>query len=160
MCSRVFSEDAWPELVPATFFLSLTHFFHALSLFRSMFNFLRPIHDRYFSLGHPRSQLRDLLLSIASACSVRLTSVITPAFLFLPLPWQIAQNYTVCLCAFITDTISIAYSVCCPLFALDSTYNGVTTLVLPTFLRVSASSVPLLNRFAPWHYRLTQALPF
>jgi hypothetical protein len=43
--------------------------------------------------------------------------------------------------------------------ACPSHYNGVTTLVLPTFLRVNASSVPLFHGSASWHYYLTQAVP-
>ena len=78
--------------------------------------------------------------------------------------------------AFITDTISTAYaferlfntiltyvivwpSACFLLFVLDNAYNGVTTLVLPAFLPVNASSVSLFYGSAPWRYYLSQALP-
>lgn len=123
-----------------------------------------------------RSQLRHFLLFVALACSIRITSVITWAFLFPPLFWQLSRNPTL-LRAFITDTISAAYVyerlslypiharvcfrcvACCLLFTLDSVYNGAPTLTLLNFLRVNVSSVSLFYGSAPWHYYLTQAFP-
>jgi hypothetical protein len=64
----------------------------------------RPERDR----NPCRSQLRHFLLFVALACSIRITSVITWAFLFPPLFWQLSRNPTL-LRAFITDTISAAY---------------------------------------------------
>lgn len=55
-----------------------------------------------------RSQLRHFLLFVALACSVRITSVITWAFLFPLLFWQLSRNPTL-LRAFITDAVSAAY---------------------------------------------------
>jgi GPI mannosyltransferase 3 len=51
------------------------------------------------------------------------------------------------------------FAACFLLFTLDSTYNGIPTLTLLTFLRVNTSSVSLFYGSAPWHYYLTQALP-
>ena len=113
---------------------------------------------------------------VALACSIRITSVITWAFLFPPLFLQLSRNFTL-LRAFITDTISVAYvyerlslrsftHVCfrcvvgCLLFTLDSVYNGAPTLTPLNFLRVNVlSSVSHFYGSAPWHYYLTQALP-
>jgi phosphatidylinositol glycan class B len=55
-----------------------------------------------------RSQLRKFLLFVALACSVRVTSAITWAFLFPPLLWQLCQNRML-LRAFIADTIFTVY---------------------------------------------------
>lgn len=90
--------------------------------------------------------------------------------------WQLSENRTVFLRAFITDSISIAY-------VFESLFNTVLTYVmmwlcsvLPAlraqqhvqqrydtrsahFLRVNASSVLLFYGSAPWHHYLTQALP-
>jgi hypothetical protein len=59
-------------------------------------------HDPY------RSQLRKFLLFVALACSVRVTSAITWAFLFPALLWQLSHNRAL-LRVFIVDTISTAY---------------------------------------------------
>ncbi|KAH9986341.1 glycosyltransferase family 22 protein [Russula compacta] len=152
--------------VPATFFLSLTSFFHALSLSRSMSNSLETTlttialcyYPWGFSVLPSRSQLRKFLLFVALACLIRVTSAITWAFLFACLLWQLRQNPAL-LRAFITDAISTVCVACCILFALDSAYNGTPTLTALTFLRVNASSVSLFYGSASWHYYLTQALP-
>ena len=60
-------------------------------------------------------------------------------------------------CGNLPRTISL--HACCLPFALDSAYNGVTTLVLPAFLRVNASSVHLFHGSTIWHYYLTQPSP-
>ena len=54
-----------------------------------------------------RSELRKFLLFVALACSVRVTSAITWAFLFPALLWQLSQNRAL-LRVFIIDTISTA----------------------------------------------------
>ena len=63
-----------------------------------------------------RSQLRKFLLFVALACSVRITSAITWAFLFPPLLWQLCRNRML-LRAFITDTIITAYVFERPLYS-------------------------------------------
>ncbi|KAI9458000.1 Alg9-like mannosyltransferase family-domain-containing protein [Lactarius psammicola] len=118
--------------VPATFFLSLTSFFHAISLSRSMSNSLETT-----LTTAALKLLRKFLVFIALACSIRITSAITWAFLFPPL-----------LCVTL-----------CLLFTLDSVHNGTPTLTPLNFLRVNASSVSLFYGSAPWHYYLVQALP-
>jgi len=55
-----------------------------------------------------RSQLRKFLLFVALACSVRVTSAITWAFLFPVLLRQLSQNRAL-LRVFVIDSISIAY---------------------------------------------------
>ena len=55
-----------------------------------------------------RSQLRKFLLFVALACSVRVTSAITWAFIFPALLWQISPNREL-LRVFIIDSISTAY---------------------------------------------------
>lgn len=55
-----------------------------------------------------RSQLRKFLLFVALACSVRVTSAITWAFLIPALLWQLSQNREL-LRMFIIDTVSTAY---------------------------------------------------
>lgn len=67
---------------------------------------LLPLEDDMKHDPH-RSQLRNFLLFIALACSVRVTSVITWAFLFPPLLWQISHNRAL-LRVFFIDTIIIA----------------------------------------------------
>ncbi|KAI0298890.1 glycosyltransferase family 22 protein [Russula brevipes] len=152
--------------VPATFFLSLTSFFHALSLSRSMSNSLETTLTTIALCYYPwdssvlpsRSKLRRFLLFSALACSIRVTSAITWAFLIPYLLWQLRQTPTL-LRAFIADTLStvcVAFSL---LFAIDSAYNRAPTFTPLTFLRVNASSVSLFYGSAPWHYYLTQALP-
>src|SRR6267142_1951411 len=65
-------------------------------------------HDPERNCDPCRSQLRHLLLFVALACSIRITSVITWAFLFPPLFWQLSRN-PILLRAFIADTISAVY---------------------------------------------------
>ena len=91
-----------------------------------------------------RPQLCKLLLFVALDCQclVRLTSVI--AWMLLSRPF----------CGNLPRTMS--FHACCLPFALDSAYNGITTLVLPAFLRVNASSIHLFHGSTPWHYYLTQ----
>jgi len=55
-----------------------------------------------------RSQLRKFLLFAALACSVRVTSAITWAFLFPALSWQLSHNRAL-LRVFIIATMSMAY---------------------------------------------------
>ncbi|KAH9053301.1 Alg9-like mannosyltransferase family-domain-containing protein [Lactarius vividus] len=161
--------------VPATFFLSLTSFFHALSLSRSMSNSLETtlttaalshypwdatiLPNRYSRhITRCRSQLRKFLVFIALACSIRVTSAITWAFLILPLLWQLRRNSSL-LRAFITDTFATTCVTLFLLFTLDSMYYGTPTFTPLNFLRVNASSVSLFYGSAPWHYYLVQALP-
>ncbi|KAI0265809.1 glycosyltransferase family 22 protein [Gloeopeniophorella convolvens] len=154
------------KYVAATFFLSLTSFFHALSLSRSLSNSLETTLTTVALSYYPwdptvrpaRSRLRKLLLFVALACSVRVTSAITWAFLFPVLLWELRRHPTL-LRAFAVDTLLTVCAALCLLFALDSAYNGTPTLTLLNFLRVNASSVSLFYGSAPWHYYLTQALP-
>ncbi|KAI0306813.1 glycosyltransferase family 22 protein [Multifurca ochricompacta] len=155
-----------PRYVPATFFLSLTSFFHALSLSRSLSNSLETTfttgalshYPWHTSVPPNRLQLQKFLVFVALACSVRITSAITWVFIFPPLLWQLRHNSGL-LRAFITDTISVVCVALCLLFTLDSAYNGTPTFAPLNFLRVNASSVSLFYGSAPWHYYLIQALP-
>ncbi|KAH8981026.1 Alg9-like mannosyltransferase family-domain-containing protein [Lactarius akahatsu] len=152
--------------VPATFFLSLTSFFHALSLSRSMSNSLEATLTTA-ALGYypwdatilpTRSQLRKFLVFIALACSIRVTNAITWVFLFPPLLWQLRRNSAL-LRVFVTDTLATICVTLSLLFTFDSMYSGAPTLTPLNFLRVNASSVSLFYGSAPWHYYLVQALP-
>jgi GPI mannosyltransferase 3 len=111
---------------------------------------------------------------VALACSVRVTSAITWAFLIPPLLWQLAQKpallrafiteaiFTACvLWAFIVHPINACYRclALCLLFTLDSTYYGTPTLTPLTFLRINISPISLFYGTAAWHYYLSQALP-
>ncbi|KAN0137298.1 glycosyltransferase family 22 protein [Lactarius tabidus] len=152
--------------VPATFFLSLTSFFHAISLSRSMSNSLETTLTTAALSYYPwdatvlptRSRLRKFLVFVALACSVRITSAITWAFLFPPLLWQLRGNAAL-LRMFITNTVATICVTLFLLFGFDSMYNGTPTLTLLSFLRVNSSSVSLFYGSAPWHYYLIQALP-
>ncbi|KAH9959528.1 Alg9-like mannosyltransferase family-domain-containing protein [Lactifluus volemus] len=160
--------DIWArELSQKTsFFLSLTSVFHVLSLSRSISNSLETTFTTIALCYYPwdtsvlpsRSQLRKFLIFAALACSVRVTSAITWAFLIPPLLWQLSRNSTL-LRAFITEAISIASLALCLLFTLDSIYYSRPTLTPLTFLRVNASSTSLFYGTAAWHYYLSQALP-
>ncbi len=94
------------------------------------------------------------MVFIALACSIRVTSAITWAFLFPPLMWQLRRNAAL-LRVFITNRCVTL----CLLFTFDSMYNGTPTLTPLNFLRINASSVSLFYGSAPWHYYLVQALP-
>lgn len=110
-----------------------------------------------------RSQLRKSLLFIALACSdssgerYHLYFSSRPFFGNLPRTIQHAiacfyhryHLYSVYLWVYLT------------LFALDSAYNGIMTmtLVLPTFLPVNASSVPLSSMDPHLGINLTRVLP-
>ena len=62
-------------------------------------------------IGHyclRRSQLRKFLVFVALACSIRVTSSITWAFLFPPLLWQL-RGKAALLRTFITDTVVTMY---------------------------------------------------
>ncbi|KAF8273654.1 glycosyltransferase family 22 protein [Lactarius quietus] len=152
--------------VPATFFLSLTALFHAISLSRSISNSLETTLTTAALSYYPwdaaviptRSQLRKFLVFVALACSIRITSAITWVFLFPPLLWQLRGN-TALLRRFIIDIVATIFVTLCLLFTFDSMYNGTPTLTLLGFLRVNSSSVSLFYGSAPWHYYIVQALP-
>jgi hypothetical protein len=65
-----------------------------------------PVVTRYYCLR--RSRLRKFLVFVALACSVRITSAITWAFLFPPLLWQLRGNAAL-LRMFITNTVATMY---------------------------------------------------
>ncbi|KAH9979657.1 Alg9-like mannosyltransferase family-domain-containing protein [Russula compacta] len=155
-CTEAAGTDIWAQelsqkvlgqrYVLATSFLSLTSFFHALSLSRSISNSLETTLPTIALCYYPWG------------FSVLPSSAITWLVLFARLLWQLRQNPAL-LRGFITDAISTTCVACCMLFTLDRAYNGTPTLTVPIFLHLNASSISLFYGSASWHYYFTQALP-
>ncbi|KAH7926671.1 glycosyltransferase family 22 protein [Leucogyrophana mollusca] len=156
--------------VSTTYFLSLTSFFHALSLSRSLSNSfetsLTTIALSYFPWDSitssrpvsPRVDVRHCAVFAALACILRPTNAIIWVYMFGALLWRFrGQKCT--LLVLIRDCMTIGLFALLSLFALDSVYYGKPTLTLLNFLWFNASSVSLFYGSSPWHYYLSQGLP-
>ncbi|KAI0309180.1 glycosyltransferase family 22 protein [Amylostereum chailletii] len=152
--------------VSTAYFLSLTSFFHGLSLSRSLSNSLETTLTT-IALSHfpwdparalSRSHLRRMLIFAALACSVRTTNAVLWIYLVPVLLWRLRAHRRH-LVAVILDASFIGLCALLSLFALDTAYYGTPTLTPLAFLLTNASPVSLFYGTSPWHYYLTQALP-
>ncbi|KAL6305282.1 glycosyltransferase family 22 protein [Sparassis latifolia] len=152
--------------VSAALFLSLTSFFHGLSLSRSISNSLETsltvVALSYFpwdaAASFRRRDVRKVFMFAALACAVRPTSAVIWAYMFatLILRVRLQPRYVYSLLVDVLAIGGIALSV---LFILDSAYYGTPTFTPLNFLRTNLSSVSLFYGSSPWHYYFTQAIP-
>ncbi|KAF9227834.1 hypothetical protein BS17DRAFT_693434 [Gyrodon lividus] len=151
-------------------FLSLTSFFHSLSLSRSLSNSLEASLTTV-ALGHfpwdvisASSSLLDLqklkrcIVFAAFTCAVRPTNAIIWIYMFTILFWRLRTNAKL-LMLVVRDCAIIGFVFILAIFALDTWFYGKPTLTLLNFLRVNASPISLFYGSSPWHYYLSQAVP-
>ncbi|EGO21054.1 glycosyltransferase family 22 protein [Serpula lacrymans var. lacrymans S7.9] len=143
------------DFVSPTYFLSLTSFFHVLSLSRSLSNSLETslttIALSYypwdtFSSSHSLQNRIGLAKSTAFAalaCVIRPTNAIIWLYMYGALLWRVRKT---------RHAITM-------LGDINSTYYGAPTLTSLNFLWVNLSSVSLFYGSSPSHYYLSQALP-
>ncbi|KAJ3712258.1 glycosyltransferase family 22 protein [Lentinula raphanica] len=153
--------------ITTVLFLSLTSFFHALSLSRSLSNSLEtslttialayyPWND--YSAVRIRSDIRKMLLFAALACSVRITNAVIWIFLLPKLLWTIRFNANL-----VRSTLKdVAITGCIAptlIFMLDTAYYGQAIFTPSSFLYRNLSGVSLFYGDDSWHYYLSQAIP-
>ncbi|KXN91514.1 GPI mannosyltransferase 3 [Leucoagaricus sp. SymC.cos] len=160
------------DYVSTALFLSLTSFFHALALSRSLSNSLETslstIAFAYYpwdassklspQLLYNRQRLRKTLIFSALACMVRSTNLIVWVFLYLRLVLAL-RRYSRILANIIIEACTIASAALGTLFAFDSLYYDQPVFIPYNFLKINSSSVSLFYGSNPWHYYFTQALP-
>ncbi|KAF8077743.1 glycosyltransferase family 22 protein [Lyophyllum atratum] len=160
------------QYVSTALFLSLTSFFHALSLSRSLSNSLETslttIAFAYYpwdvssslspQLIYNSSRMKMALIFAALACMVRPTNAVIWVYLFGKLLWSLKANPRV-MKAFLFQAFSIGSIAILSLFAVDSLYYQKPTFTPLNFVLTNLSSVSLFYGSNPWHYYLTQALP-
>ncbi|KAF8844880.1 hypothetical protein BDN67DRAFT_942333 [Paxillus ammoniavirescens] len=168
LSSIVLNNASGKGVAQSQYFLSLTSFFHSLSLSRSLSNSfetsLTTVALCHFpwdvaSEFHPRRQkLRRCIIFAALTCAVRPTNAIIWVYMFALLFWRLRTNAKL-LVRTMRDCAIIGFTVILGVFALDTWFYGRPTLTLFNFLRVNASPVSLFYGSSPWHYYLSQALP-
>ncbi|KIK59538.1 glycosyltransferase family 22 protein [Collybiopsis luxurians FD-317 M1] len=153
--------------VTAALLLSLTSFFHALSLSRSLSNSLETSLTVIALASYPwspkfaaqtRSDIRKMLLFAALACSVRITNAVIWAFLLPNLLWRLRINPKL-LRSTCIDVAFIGFTALAAIFTLDSLYYGKPTFTPLSFMMTNLSGVSLFYGNSPWHYYVSQALP-
>ncbi|KAK0463835.1 glycosyltransferase family 22 protein [Desarmillaria tabescens] len=158
--------------VSTSLFLSLTSFFHALSLSRSFSNSfetsLTTIAFSYYpwdastrlspQLIYNRSKIRKSLVFAALACAIRPTNAVIWIYLFSNLVWAL-RGYRRTLLFLLCDAIVIGTLVLTSVVGLDWVYYGKFTFAPANFLITNLSGVALFYGGNPWHYYLSQALP-
>ncbi|KIY43506.1 glycosyltransferase family 22 protein [Fistulina hepatica ATCC 64428] len=156
--------------VPTALFLSLSSFFHALSLSRSLSNSfetsLSTIAFAYFPWEALNVQTNmivknDLRLSIlfaAVGCMIRPTNAIIWVFLFGRLTLRLLRSRVLRLWLF-SQFLLVALLAASVLLIVDSVYYGKLTFTPLNFLRTNASRVSLFYGSNAWHYFLSQAIP-
>ncbi|EPQ57997.1 glycosyltransferase family 22 protein [Gloeophyllum trabeum ATCC 11539] len=146
--------------VTTAVFLSLTSFFHALSLTRSMSNSLETslatIALSYFPWDperlFDRRGIRKAFVFAALACSIRATNAVIWVYMLAVLIWRLRTQIWLVLIV-VLDVVGIG------LVILDSIYYGQVTFTPLNFLLTNLSSVSLFYGSSDWHYYLSQGLP-
>ncbi|KAF9265631.1 glycosyltransferase family 22 protein [Marasmius fiardii PR-910] len=155
--------------VSTAFFLSLTSFFHGLSLSRSLSNSLEtslttvalsffPWRLGELDLPKTRGRLRRMLFFASLACLVRVTNGVIWVYVIAMLMWRV-RNRKRFLLGFILDSISIGFFALSLTFVLDTLYYGRATLTPFNFLKTNLSAVSLFYGSNSWHFYISQALP-
>ncbi|KAJ7444883.1 glycosyltransferase family 22 protein [Mycena latifolia] len=154
--------------VPTALLVSLTSFFHVLSLSRSLSNSLETslttIALSYYpwacgpNVAIDRLKVRKTLGFAALACAIRPTNAIIWVYLIGYLLWQVRSSRRSFL-AIIQDGVIISAATVSGIFALDSLYYGTPTFTPLNFLATNLSSVSLFYGGNTWHYYLSQAVP-
>ncbi|KIL69962.1 glycosyltransferase family 22 protein [Amanita muscaria Koide BX008] len=158
--------------VSTALFLSLTCFFHALSLSRSLSNSLETSLTTVAFAHYPwdattrstpnvyfkRSNIRITLIFSALACMIRPTNGVIWIYLFSKLLWIVRRSKS--LFKFILqDAFAIGACAIATMTVLDSLYYGKLTFTPLNFFLTNVSSVSLFYGSGPWHYYFSQALP-
>ncbi|TFK30098.1 hypothetical protein FA15DRAFT_197688 [Coprinopsis marcescibilis] len=160
------------DYVATAVFLSLTSFFNALSLSRSLSNSLETslcsLAFAYYPwdanpgisphIIYNRSNLRKVLVFSALACVVRPTNAVIWVFLYAKLLWALHKYWTLVF-ALVTDAAVTALSAFAFIFVCDSLYYGKATFTPYNFLITNLSSISSFYGTSPWHYYLSQGLP-
>ncbi|KAJ7775110.1 glycosyltransferase family 22 protein [Mycena metata] len=154
--------------VSTALFVSLSSFFHVLSLSRSLSNSLETslttIALSYYpwvagpGVAVERSRVRLTLAFAALACAVRPTNAIIWTYLVGYLLWQLRTSGRSLLIV-LQDGVVISAITLCGIFALDSLYYGTPTFTPLNFLATNLSNVSLFYGGNPWHYYVSQAIP-
>ncbi|KAJ3762690.1 glycosyltransferase family 22 protein [Lentinula raphanica] len=161
--------------ITTALFLSLTSFFHALSLSRSLSNSLEtslttialayyPWNDHSAVLNGlnygitSRSDIRKMLSFAALACSVRITNAVIWIFLLPRMLWTIRLNANL-VRSTLKDVAIIGCMTLTLILVLDTAYYGQVTFTPSSFLYRNLSGVSLFYGDSPWHYYLSQAIP-
>ncbi|KAF9526942.1 glycosyltransferase family 22 protein [Crepidotus variabilis] len=170
--SEITRKTIGPVYVPAAVFFSLTSFFHALSLSRSLSNSLETALTTIAFAQYPwdaspnisiqliynRFNLRKCILFSALACMIRPTNAVIWVFLYANLLWAVKQNSFV-LRRVLLDILLIGSAAVTFLFAIDSAYYGKPTFTPLNFLRTNLSSVSSFYGTNAWYSYLLQTVP-
>ncbi|KAF8163512.1 glycosyltransferase family 22 protein [Crassisporium funariophilum] len=160
------------DYVSSALLLSLTSFFHALALSRSLSNSLETSLATIAFAYYPwdassrlspqvifnRPRIRKMVLFSALACMVRPPNAVIWIFLYANLLWALRHHKLIVLSVFWDIVAAVAASITF-LFTIDSLYYGTPTFTPLNFLRTNLSSVSLFYGSNPWHYYFTQAIP-
>ncbi|KIM28889.1 glycosyltransferase family 22 protein [Serendipita vermifera MAFF 305830] len=164
---RLSAQLLGPSSVPITLLTSLTSFFHALSLVRSMSNSLETsltvLAVSYWPLQpHQRITFKTLFRSVAIAaltCAIRPTNIVIWTYLSLELLLRRVRKTTSSFVTFLSCVVPLGGLI--PLLQVfaDSAYFDKWTFTPLNFLKVNLSPISLFYGGNPWHYYLTQAIP-
>ncbi|KAJ7582998.1 glycosyltransferase family 22 protein [Mycena floridula] len=150
--------------VSTALFLSLTSFFHSLSLARSLSNSLETSLTTIAFCYYPwngiynKSRTRKMIFFAALACSIRVTNAVIWIYLFLNLLFALRSRKRDFL-QVLRDSIIIGGLMLWVVFMLDSLYYGKPTFTPLSFLTTNLSGVALFYGSNPWHYYISQAFP-
>ncbi|KAI6166935.1 glycosyltransferase family 22 protein [Pisolithus thermaeus] len=152
--------------VRPAYFLSLTSFFHAMSLSRSLSNSLETSLTTIALTHFPwdvkaplsLARLRRCIFFAALACVIRPTNGIIWIYMFSVLLLRL-RSHPKSLIIFARDAVMIGATVLILSFVLDTLFYGRPTMTVLNFLRVNASPVSSFYGSSPWYYYLLQAIP-
>ncbi|KAH9843180.1 Alg9-like mannosyltransferase family-domain-containing protein [Rhodofomes roseus] len=155
-----------PQYAPTVLFLSLTSFFHVLSLSRSLSNSLETTlttvalsHYPWDTTTPPKRQdIRRFLATAALACAVRPTNAVIWVYMSGLLLWRLRRQPRH-LASLLLNVAVVGLLVTLAVFLLDSAYYGSPTCTPLNFLRTNLSSVSLFYGISQWHYYFSQAIP-
>ncbi|KAI0718303.1 Alg9-like mannosyltransferase family-domain-containing protein [Fomitopsis betulina] len=155
-----------PQYAPVAFFVSLTSFFHALSLSRSISNSLETTLTTIALSQYPwdtttppkRQDLRRFLATAALACAIRPTNAVIWVYMCALLVWRFRRQPRQ-LFALLLNAAAIGLLVTLAIVLLDSAYYGSPTCTPLNFLRTNLTYVSEFYGISQWHYYLTQAIP-
>ncbi|KAF9014040.1 glycosyltransferase family 22 protein [Cyathus striatus] len=156
--------------VSTALFLSLTSFFNALALSRSLSNSsetsLCTIAFAYYPWDASAklsshvmfNRVRWTIMFSALACMVRPTNAVIWIFLYAKLFWSLRHHQKFLVALFVDIIITSTLSLL-TLFAIDTVYYHKPTFTPLNFLLANLSSVSLFYGVSGWSYYLVQALP-
>ncbi|KAF6763982.1 glycosyltransferase family 22 protein [Ephemerocybe angulata] len=160
------------DYVETTALLSLTSFFHALALSRSLSNSLETTLSTLAFSYYPwdasskliphvtynPQRLGRAILFSALACMIRPTNAVIWVFLYAKLLWSLRRYHRLTF-TFFRNLVVAGLTAVLSLFVMDSLYYSRLISTPYNFILTNFSSVSLFYGTNPWHYYLTQALP-